>query len=126
MEDGVQLGVHQPLVVSVKPHHLFHLHLSAPLIGPPTAIDGGVPSSCPSPIVHTEGEALVVVRGCDGLVLEGGEIATDAQRRTEGRIKCRAIRHQNAIKEGFQWAIRLTFDLVEDVGRVHSAIGRAG
>lgn len=129
MEDGVQLGVHQPLVVrvSIKAHQPVHLQLTAPRVGPPAAVHGSVsPGSSSSPVVHAEGETLVVVGGCDGLVLEGREVPVDAERRAEGRVKRWAVRHQDAIKEGLQWAIGLTFDLVEDVGGVHGAIGRAG
>lgn len=76
--------------------------------------------------MHTEGEALVVVGGCNGLVLEGrGEIPVDAERRAERRVKCRAIWHEDAIEEWLQWAVRLTFDLVENVRGVHGAVGGA-
>lgn len=77
--------------------------------------------------MHTEGEALVVIGDCDGLVLEGrGEVPVDAERWAERRVKRRAVRHEDAIKEGLQWAVGLTFDLVEDVRGVHGAVGRAG
>lgn len=130
VEDGVQLGVHHPLVVrvSVKPHHPVHLELAAPRVGPPAAVDGRVPSgSSRSPVVHAEGETLVVVGGRGrGLVLERREVPVDAERRAEGRVKRLAVRHQDPVEEGLQRAVGLTFDLVEDVGRLHGAVGRAG
>lgn len=94
MEYGVQLGVHQPLVVrvSIKAHQPVHLQFPAPGIRPPAAVDSDVsPSRSPS-VVHTEGETLVVVGGRDGLVFEGrGEVPVDAKRRAEGRVKRRTI-----------------------------------
>lgn len=113
--------------MSVKAHQPVHLQFPAPGVGPAAAIDGSVsPSPSPS-VVHTKGETLVVVGGCDGLVFEGrGEVPVDAEWWAEGRVKCRAVRHQDAVKEGLQRAIGLTFDLVEDVGGLHGAIGRAG
>lgn len=127
VEDGVQLGVHQPFMVcvSIKAHQPVHLQLTAPRVGPPTAIDGSMSPSSSSPVVHTEGEALVVVGGCDCLVLEGREVAVDAEWRAERRVKRWAVRHQDAIKEGLQRAVGLTFDLVENVGGLHGAIGWA-
>lgn len=129
MENGVQLGVHQPLMVrvSVKAHQAVHRQLAAPRVGRPAAIDGRVSRSSSSAVVHAEGETLVVVgRGCDGLVLEGREVPVDAERWAERGIKRWAVRHQHAVKEGLQRAVGLTFDLVEDVGGLHSAVGRAG
>ncbi|TNN42964.1 hypothetical protein EYF80_046854 [Liparis tanakae] len=126
VEDGVQLGVHHPLVVrvSVKAHQPVHLQLAAPRVGPAATVDGGVPTAAAaparSPVVHAEGEALVVVGGSGGgggLVLEGREVPVDAERRAEGR---------HAVEEGLQRAVGLTFDLVERVGRLHAAVGRAG
>lgn len=127
VEDGVQLGIHQPLVVrlSIKAHQPVHLQLTAPWVGPPAAVDGSMSPRPSSPVVHTEGETLVVVSSRDGLVLEGREVPVDAERRAEGRVKRRAVRHQDAIKEGLQRAVGLTFDLVEDVGGLHGAVGRA-
>lgn len=129
MEDGVQLGVHHPLVVrvSIKAHQPVHLQLAAPRVGPPAAVDGGVsPRSSSSSVVHAEGETLVVFCTCDALMLEGREVPVDAQRRAEGRVERRAVRHQDAVEEGLQWAVGLTFDLMEDVRGLHGAVRRAG
>lgn len=129
MENGVQLCVHQPLVVrvSVKAHQPVHLQLTAPWVGPPAAVHGRMPPGSSSTVVHAEGETLVVLGSCDGLVLEGRrEVPVDAERWTERRVECRAVRHQDAVEEGLQGAVRLTFDLVEDVGGLHGAVGWAG
>lgn len=128
VEDGVQLGIHQPFMVrvSIKAHQPVHLQLTAPWVGPPTAIDGSMSPRSSSPVVHTEGETLVVVGSCDSLLLEGWEVSVDAQRRAQRRVERGAVRHQDAVKEGLQRAIGLTFDLVEDVGGLHGTIGWAG
>lgn len=56
--------------------------------------------------MDAEGEALVVL--ATGLMFErGGEVPVDAEWRAERSVERR-------IEEGFQRAIRLTFDLVED------------
>lgn len=94
VEDGVQLGVHQPLMVrvSIKAHQPVHLQLTTPRVGSPSAVDGSVSPSSSSPIVHAEGEALLIVGGCDSLVLEGrGEVSVDAEWWAERRVKCRAV-----------------------------------
>lgn len=94
MEDGVQLGVHQSLVVrvSIKAHQTVNLHLPTPRVGTPTAVDGGVSPGSSSTIVHAEGEALVVVDGRDAFVLEGrGEVSVDAERWAEGRVESWAV-----------------------------------
>lgn len=131
VEDGVQLGVHQPLVVrvSIETHQAVHLQLAAPRVGPPAAVDGAMPprsTTRSSSVVHAEGETLVVVCGRDGLLLEGREVPVDAERRAQRRVERRAIRHQDGIKKGLQRAVGLTFDLVEDVRGLHGAVGRAG
>ena len=111
--------------VSIKAHEPVHLQLTAPWVGPSAAIDGSMSPGSSSPVVHTEGETLVVVGSCDGLLLEGREVPVDAQWRAEGRVERWAVRHQDAVEEGLQRAIGLTFDLMEDVGGLHGAVGRA-
>lgn len=94
VENGVQLGVHQPLVVrvSVKAHQPVHLQLTAPCVGPPATVHGCMSPSSSSPVVHAEGETLVVISSCDGFVLEGRrEVPVDAERWTEWWVKCRAV-----------------------------------
>lgn len=129
MEDGVQLGVHQPLVVrvSIKAHQPVHLHFTAPRVGPPAGVHGVVSPGCTRAVVHAEGEALVVVGRRHDLVLEGrGEVSVDAERRAEGRVERRGFRNHDPVEEGLQGAVGLAFDLVEDVGGIHGAVGRAG
>lgn len=73
VEDGVQLGIHEPFMVrvSIKAHQPVHLQLTAPWVGPPATVDGSMSPRSSSPVVHTEGETLVVVGGCDSLLLVG-------------------------------------------------------
>lgn len=58
-----------------------------------------------------------------------GEVAVDAERRTEGSVKGRAgAISQGAFKEGLERravGVRRRLD-VEDVGAVHGPVGRAG
>lgn len=110
--------------MSFKTHQAVHLQLATPRVGPASAIDATVDpgsatsASCPA-IVHAEGESLVVVCRCDCLLLEGGEVPVDAERRAERRVKCRAVRHQHSVEEGLQGAVWLTLDLVEDMRGLH-------
>lgn len=124
MEDGIELRVHHPLVVrmSIKAHQPVH--------GPAHSTCAAVqvsPGPTPSCIVHAEGEAFVIFRSGGFMLERGCEVSIDAEGWAQWGVECRAVRHQDAIEEGFQGTVGLTFDLrVEDVGGFHGAIGGAG
>lgn len=119
MEDGVQLSVHQPLMVrlSLKAHHPIHLQVTTPLVGPTTTIHSCVSrSSSSSPIVHAECETLVIIGSCDNLMLKGrGKVSVDAKWRTEGCIERRAFRNKDPIKKRLHGPIGLALNLVKDM-----------